>query len=319
MTIAQAIAGIDVAKETLDIAILSPDGKYEMFSTATDAAGLKTLVRKLAKRGVGRVVLEATGGLELCVMAALDRAGLVFSRVNPRTVRDFAKAMNVLAKTDRIDARVLALFGERIRPLPTAMPDENDLELSALALRRRQLVEDRQREKNRAARARGAVCQASIARMIDLLNDEIAVVDTQLRAKIEQSGDMARRRDLADSVPGIAVNIATTLVVNLPELGRLSTRALKKLVGVAPLNDDSAKRQGQRHISGGRAHVRQALYMAAQTGYRHNQALKIFYDRLRAKGLGHKCAIIACVGKLISILNAIFKSGKAYDPKFATP
>lgn len=318
MTIAHAIAGIDVAKDTVDVGILMPDGKYVAFACGTDRASLKKLAAKLVKRGVERVVLEATGGLELRVMAALDAAGLVFSRVNPRAVRDFAKAMGILAKTDRIDTRVLALFGERIRPLPTPMPSQTELDLAGLALRRRQLVEDRQREKNRLSRVREPVAQASIGRMIDCLNDEIAVVEAELQALVEANEDLANRRDLADSVPGIATTIATTLVINLPELGRLSTKALKKLVGVAPLNDDSATRHGARHIQGGRAVVRQALYMAAQTGYRHNPALKSLYERLRAKGLCHKAAIIACVGKLISILNAILKTGKPYDAKFAT-
>ena len=185
-------------------------------------------------------------------------------------------------------------------------------------LRRRQLIESRKKEKTRLHRAGETGIKASITRMIAALTEEVKTIDKAVEALIAEMPEIAERRELADSVPGIAANIANTVVTNLPELGRLSTAKLKKLVGVAPLNDDSATRHGARHIAGGRAVVREALYMAAQTGYRHNPALKALYDRLRAKGKPHKLAIVACVGKLISILNAIFKTATPFDEKYAT-
>jgi len=197
------------------------------------------------------------------------------------------------------------------------MPSENERRLSALMLRRRQLIEARKKEKTRVHQATDPSIRDSLVRMIAMLTGEVKTLDTAVEALIASMPEIAERRDLADTVPGIAANIANTIVTNLPELGKLSTPKLKKLVGVAPLNDDSAARTGQRHIGGGRAVVREALYMAAQTGYRHNPALKALYERLRARGRSHKVAIIACAGKLVSILNAIFKSKKPFDEKYA--
>jgi transposase len=318
MTIAQTIAGIDVAKEAVDIAICDHTEKMEVFTSKTDPASLAAMVRKLKKRAVDLVVLEATGGLETPIMEALAAADIRCARVNPRAVRDFAKAMGILAKTDRLDAKVLALYGVRIRPAVSELPSENERRLNALAVRKRQLIELRQRERNRTHRTSEPTAAASLERLITTICVEIETIDAAIDDLIAQMPEIDTRRELADSVVGIAQNTATTIVTGLPELGRLSTKKLKKLVGVAPLNDDSATRQGGRHIAGGRGHVRQALYMAAQTGYRHNPALKVLYDRLRAKGKAHKEAIIACVGKLISILNAIFKTAKPFDPNFAT-
>ena len=251
-------------------------------------------------------------------MAALAAEGVPFARVNPSQVRHFAKGMNQLAKTDKIDAKVLALFGERMRPKPTTMPSEKELEFKALMLRRRQLVEARKAEKIRHHQAAGPEIAGSITRVIAFFTGEIKVVDEAIEALLAEMPEVAERRDIADSVPGIAVTIANTIVANLPELGHLSTAKLKKLAGVAPLNNDSSDRHGERHIRGGRAVVRDALFMAAQTGYRYNPALKALYDRLRAKGRAHKVAIIACIGKLLSILNALFKTAKPFDVNYAT-
>jgi transposase len=317
MTIAYPIAGIDIGKDTLDIAILNEGGRCEAFSFANEKASREKLARRLNMKGVTLVVLEATGGYEVPVMAVLAAAGLPFSRVNPGRVRDFAKGLGVLAKTDRLDARCLALFGERMRPAPTAMPSENESRLNALTLRRRQLVDARQKERNRRHRAGEPAAKASIERTIAFLGEEIALIDAAIEELIAATPDFAERRDLVDSVPGIAAATANTVVASLPELGRIPTRKLKKLVGVAPLNHDSAMRQGARRIAGGRAVVRQALYMAAQTGYRHNPALAALYQRLRAKGRSHKSAIIACIGKMLSILNAIIRTRTPFDPRFA--
>lgn len=317
MTLARTIAGIDVGQEAVDIAVCKEDAKMAMLSSGTTSKELDALAKKLKSRGVELVVLEATGGLELPVMAALHRAGLAFARINPRQVRDFAKAMNILAKTDRLDAKVLALYGLRIQPPATAMPNEKEQKLQALAVRKRQLVDMRQRERNRIHRTKDPEAIASIERVLDVVCADIEKIDDAIDALIATMPEIEAKRELADGISGIAANTATAIVTGLPELGRLSTRKLKKLVGVAPLNDDSAKRQGDRHIAGGRAPLRQALYMAAQTGYRHNPVLKNLYDRLRARGKCHKAAIIACIGKLIAILNAIFKSGKPFDIDYA--
>lgn len=317
MTIPQTVAGIDIGKDVVDIAVADADERFEMSSSRTDPAALAKLAGKLKKRGVELIVLEATGGLELPVMEALSAAGLGFARVNPRTVRDFARAMGVLAKTDRLDARVLALYGLRLRPQTSQMPTAADRKLNALAVRKRQLVEMRQRERNRSHRTGDALAAASLARMIEMIGSEIEAIDAAMDALIADDEEMAKRVELADSIPGIAHTTAKAVITGLAEAGCLPTRKLKKLVGVAPLNDDSATRQGERHIRGGRAHIRQALYMAAQTGYRHNPALKAFYARLRAKGRSHKQALIACVGKLVAILNAVLRTGKPFDPNYA--
>ena len=318
MSIPQTVAGIDVAQAASDIVIMTAEERCQAFSTGNDPAGLDEMIRRLKKSRVELVVLEATGGLEMPIMQALAEAGIAFVRVNPRAVRDFAKSMGILAKTDRLDAKVLALYGLRIRPTATALRPDDERKLAGLALRKRQLVDLRKRERTRTHRSSEPIALASIARVVDALTDEIETIDAAIAELIAQMPELEARRELADSVPGIAQNTATTLVIDLPELGHLSTRKLKKLVGVAPLNDDSAKRQGPRRIAGGRAHVRQALYMAAQTGYRHNPALKALYDRLRAKGRSHKLAIIACIGKLISILNAIFKTQTPFNANYAT-
>ena len=317
-TLSYPIVGIDIGKNVVDGSILSADGRSETFSVATDKVSLRRLAKKLKAKGTALVVLEATGGYELPVMAALATEGVPFARINPSTVRHFAKSMGILAKTDRIDAKVLALFGERVRPRMTVMPSENELHLKSLTLRRQQLVEARKKEKTRAHQVAIADLAASIERMIAALTGEITLIEAAIERLLATMPEVAEHRDLADQVPGIAATIANTIVTNLPELGTLTTRQLKKLVGVAPLNDDSAGRQGERHIRGGRAVVRDALFMAAQTGYRYNPALKALYDRLRAKGRPHKVAIIACIGKLISILNAIFKTRKPFDANYAT-
>ena len=318
MNITYPIVGIDIGKTMLDGSFLDADGRSAAFSLASEKAALRKLAKKLKSKGVGLVVIEATGGYEVPLMAALAAEGVPFSRVNPSQVRHFAKGMNQFAKTDKIDAKVLALFGERMRPKPTTMPSEKELQFKELMLRRRQLVEARKAEKIRLHQAASLGIADSIARMIAAFTEEIKTIDAAIEALLAEMPEVAERRDLADSVPGIAATIANTIVANLPELGHLSTAKLKKLAGVAPLNNDSSDRQGERHIRGGRAVVRDALFMAAQTGYRYNPALKALYDRLRAKGRAHKVAIIACIGKLLSILNALFKTAKPFDLNYAT-
>ena len=251
MIVTYPIVGIDIGKHMLDGSILDARGRSEPFSLASEKGSLRKLAKKLKALGTGLVVLEATGGYEVPVMAALAAEGVPFARVNPSRVRHFAKGMNFLAKTDKIDAKVLALFGERARPKVTVMPGEKELQFKALILRRQQLVELRKMEKTRRHQATNEGIAKSIGRAILFLAGEIKAVEAAIEVLLADMPEVATRRDLADSVPGIAATIANIIVANLPELGILSTPKLKKLVGVAPLNDDSADRSGARHIRGG--------------------------------------------------------------------
>ena len=262
--------------------------------------------------------MESTGGYEAVIMAALTAECVPFARVNPRQVRDFAKGIGRLAKTDPIDARVLAVFGERARPRLTVLPTADEQRLQALVLRRRQLVDARVAEKNHRTQVVETDILASIARSIENLDAEIECIDDALAEQIASCDAMRERQELLESIPCVAAVTSTSVIAQLPELGARSTSVLKALVGVAPFNADSGSHRGERHIKGGRAPLRQALFMAAQTGYRCNPVLKPFYERLRAKGKSHKQSIIACIGKLVSIMNAIIKTRKPFNAAFAT-
>jgi transposase len=308
MTLAYPIVGIDISSTALDVAILDADGKFKALTFANCKTEARKLSRQLSKLGAKLVVLEATGGYELIAMTALIAEDVPVARVNPRSVRFFAKGIGRLAKTDPIDARVLATFGERARPRVTTLPAEEEARLKALALRRRQLVDLRVAEKNHSTMAAEKGVVRSIETMIKALDKQITAFDDEIAALVQSSEVMRTRRDLLDSVPGLGPVTIATVIADLPELGNASTRALKALVGVAPFNSDSGGMSGGRHIQGGRAPLRQALYMAAQTAYRCNPVIKTFYERLRSTGKCHKVTIIACIGKLISIMNAIIKT-----------
>ena len=318
MTVAYPIAGIDISSTTLDGALLDAGGKFEAVQCANSKAGAKKLAKSFAKRKVALVVIEATGGYEAILMAALAAEGVAFARVNPRQVRDFARGIGRLAKTDPIDARVLAIFGERARPRITTLPSAEEARLKALSLRRRQLVDMRVAEKNHRVQITDKDIRASIERIIEALDEEIESIEDAIAELIAGCETMRVRQELLESIPCVAATTSATIIAELPELGGRSTNVLKALVGVAPFNADSGGVKGQRHIQGGRAPLRQALYMSAQTGYRCNPVLKVFYERLRAKGKSHKQAIIACVGKLVSMMNAIVKSGTKFNAKLAT-
>jgi transposase len=318
MNVAYPIVGIDISSTTLDGAVLDGNGKFEAVSCDNTKAAAKKLAKILAKKNVALVVVEATGGYEIGIMAALAAEGIAFARVNPRQVRDFAKGLGKLAKTDPIDARVLALFGERAGPRVTTLPSAQEARLKALALRRRQLVDARAAEKNHRGKIVERDVKASVERLIETLDDEIEQIEDAIAEHIATCEPMRKRQQLLESIPCIAAATSATVIAELHELGQRSTSVLKALVGVAPFNSDSGGVKGERHIQGGRAPLRQALYMAAQTGYRCNPILKPFYQRLRAKGKSHKQAIIACIGKLLSIMNAIIKTGQPFNAKCAT-
>lgn len=301
----KSFIGIDVSKRVLDVAV--HENTYR-FRCANNQSAYDELVAELVALKPERIVLEATGGLEIAVAAALYAAGLPVVVVNPRQVRDFAKALGQLAKTDRLDAAVLAHFAAAIKPALRSIKSAAELELDALVARRCQLVEMLAAEKNRHGAAATALVRQEVQAHIDWLKERIATIDSQLRTQIKQSDIWRVKDDLFQGVPGIGPVISLSLVADLPELGTLNRYQIAKLVGVAPLNRDSGMHRGTRHIYGGRASVRTALYMAALTGVRCNPVIKEFYQRLIARNKPVKVALVACMRKLLSILNIMVKT-----------
>jgi transposase len=297
--------GIDVAKARLDVAVC-PSG--EGWHLANEEAALPSLLAQLQALGPTLIVLEATGGFEHAVVAALAAAGLPLVVANPRQVREFARATGQLAKTDALDAHALALFAERVRPAPRPLPDAAVHTLEAVLTRRRQVLEMLTAERNRMGLTRGAVARR-IRSHIHWLERELGDLDRELGALIEQSPVWRAQDDLLQSVPGIGPIVSRTLLGALPELGRLTHKQIAALVGVAPLAHDSGTLRGKRLIWGGRAPVRAVLYMGALTATRFNPVIRAFYQRLRAAGKPAKVALVACMRKLLVILNAMLRTG----------
>lgn len=306
----KVVVGIDVSKLQLDCCAL-PSG--QLWSCPNEHSGIEELVSRLEQLDCGLVVMEATGGYETAAATRLAAAGLRVAVVNPRQVRHFAKALNKLAKTDRIDARVLAEFGVSVNPQVRPLPDERTRELADLLARRGQLVGMRTQEKNRIAQA-AAGLRTGIKTHVKWLDAEIAKLEVELTAKLRASEAWCDKRDLLLGVPGVGPTTTLALLAELPELGQLNRQRIAALVGVAPLNDDSGKHQGRRFTWGGRASVRSALYMASVCAIRHNELIRAFYLRLRAKGKPFKVAIVACMRKLLTILNAMVKHHKPWQP-----
>jgi transposase len=308
--------GIDVAKDTLDLAwSTNPAARWQ---TTNDAAGWSALVAQARALQPTVIVLEATGGYELGAASALSTAGLPVAIVNPRQVRDFAKALGMLEKTDAIDAGVLAAFAARIQPTPRPLPDDLQADLQALVTRRRQLVEMLTAERNRIPLARGAVRKNLLAH-IAWLERQLGKTDRDLRLQIEASPIWRVRDHLLQSVPGIGPATSARLLGSLPELGTLTHRQISKLVGVAPLPDDSGRRTGYRRVQGGRGEVRTALYMATVTAVTHNPTIRAAYRRWRAAGKLPKVALVAAMHKLLIHLNAILKHQSPWQPTATTP
>ena len=303
--------GIDVSKATLDIASL-PNG--ESWAVTNDDLGLAELTPRLVALAPVLVVLEATGGFETLAAITLAKAGLPIAVVNPRQVRDFAKAMGQLAKTDALDAGILAAFAQRMRPEPRPLPDEAAQLLDSLLTRRRQVVEMLTAEKNRLGFARGPV-KRDISQHIRWLEKRLTNVDGDLQDAVSSSPLYQAKADLLRSVPGVGPVTTFTLLASLPELGHLSRHQIAALVGVAPLNRDSGTLRGKRMVWGGRAPVRAVLYMAALVGIKHNPVLRQFYERLRAAGKPFKVAVTACMRKLLTILNAMLHQNRHWDPQ----
>lgn len=300
--------GVDVSKDHVDVVAL-PSG--QRWRASRDDAGLSAIATALVPLGPAGVVVEATGGYEVAVVTALALAALPVAVVNPRQVRDFAKGLQRLAKTDAIDAGVLARFGAVTQPAPRPLDDAATLDLTALVQRRRQLVEMLVAEKNRLSLARRPV-QRRLRSHITWLERELADAEADIATQIRQSPVWRETEQLLRSVPGIGPGTSSLLITQLPELGAASPRELAALVGVAPFNADSGRWRGQRHIWGGRAAVRTGLYMAAVTAIRWNPVLRAFYDRLRTAGKPFKVAIVAVIRKLLTILNAILRTQRPW-------
>jgi transposase len=303
--------GIDVAKAQGDIA-LRPSG--ERWAVPNDATGVMTLVDRVQALKPTLIVLEATGGLERAVTSALATAGLPVVVVNPRQVRDFARATGQLAKTDALDARALAHFADVIRPTPRPLPDAQTQELRALLGRRQQLVGMRTAEQNRLAGTSARLTQ-NIEAHITWLNAGIATLDDDLETLLRASPLWRENDELLQSAKGIGPVSAHTLLLELPELGTLTRQEIAALVGVAPLNCDSGTMRGKRTIWGGRAHVRTVLYMSTLVATRFNPQIKVFYERLLAAGKVKKVALTACMRKFLTILNAMLKHRTRWQPQ----
>jgi transposase len=307
----QVFIGIDVSQSSWDVHLL-PEGRS--FTIRVDDGAVQRLLDKLGSPEASLVVLEATGGVERQLVAELIDAGWSVAVVNPRQVRDFAKALGRLAKTDRIDAETLALFALRIRPRPKAKTPEKQQELDALVTRRRQLVSLRSMEKMRQPQAVHKTASRSIDKVLKVLDQQVAALDKAIAWLIEADDNWRAKRDLMESVPGVGPTTSATLVAELPELGRLNRQEIAALTGLAPFNHDSGKYRGQRRIRGGRGTVRTTLYMAALTAMRCNEKLRKFAERLHKSGKPFKVVITACMRKLLTILNTLVRSGTAWTP-----
>ena len=306
--------GVDISKARFDVAI-RPTG--ELFSQPNSPAGITEMVRHLQGLGPTLVVVEATGGLEELLVIALAECGLPVVVVNARQVRDFARATGRLAKTDKLDAMVLALFAEAVRPQLRPLPDAAQRALGALVARRAQLVEMTVAERNRLHASHDPAVREDIQSHLAFLEGRLSQMDRELLEAIVANSALKTRFDLMVSAPGVGKVLAFTLLSELPELGRLNRRQIAALVGVAPLNRDSGQLRGHRGIWGGRASVRRALYMAAVAALRWNPVVSRLYRRLVAAGKPAKVALVACMRKLLVILNAMLRSGTSWMPRAA--
>lgn len=308
----QTIVGIDTSKDRLDV-IIVPGEHQQSFSN--DDAGCEKLAAWLGGQCPDIIALEATGGYEMLAASSLSVAGLPVVVVNPRQVRNFAKALGKLAKTDAIDALVIARFAEAVKPEVRPLQDDQSMALKAMVLRRRQLIEMLVSEQNRLKVSHRRV-QPSIRKSIDWLKQQIAKLDNDITKTLRSSPLWREKDDLLSSVKGVGPVLSASLICLLPELGHLNRKQISALVGVCPYNRDSGNFRGRRSISGGRAEVRSVLYMATLASIRHNPVIKATYDRLRGAGKVAKVAIVACMRKLLTILNAMVKNNQKWDPKW---
>lgn len=306
--------GIDVSKNALDVA-LSPESKP--FRVTNDREGVQKIVAQLPSPGACLVTLEGSGGYERLVIAELLDRGHRVAMANPRQVRDFAKGLGILAKTDAIDATVLAKFGQVAKTHCLEKPSGSQAELQQLVERRRQLIELRTAETNRLQQTSSKVARRSIETVLKTLEKQIETLEAELLRLVDQHPDWKKKADILTSTPGIGNITAMSLLADLPELGQLSREAITALVGLAPFNHDSGQLKGQRAIWGGRADVRTTLYMAALSAIRCNDPIKSFYSRLRTAGKPFKKSITACMRKMLVILNTMLKSDSLWNAQHA--
>ena len=312
MELSSLTVGLDVSKSEIAVATWPTDTRWV---SATTPLALDELIARLVDLQPALVVVEATGGYERAVVGTAVAAGLPIAIVNPRQVRAFAKAVGQLAKTDAIDAALLALFAARVRPVVRALPDADTQALAALMARRRQLQDMLVSERQRLERATTTPVRRDLRQHIRWLERRVDDVDGEIGRAIERSPVWRVKDDLLQSVPGIGPTVARTLLAELPELGRLDRRAIAALVGVAPFNRDSGRWRGRRVIRGGRASLRASLYMGALVAAQHNPVLRAFYQRLRQAGKPGKVALVAVMRKLLTILNAMMKHQSRWQPE----
>jgi len=306
-------AGVDVSKDKLDLYLLERD---LALSVPNDEQSIASLLKRLARYRLERIVVEATGRLEHAFVSAAIAKGLPVVVVPPLKVRRFAEAAGQLAKTDAIDARLIARFAAALKPTTRLVTDANSKLIKDLVVRRRQLTSLRTTEKNR----RGVMPEAlkpSIDRIIASLDREIASLEQLIQDAVEQHAAWRHKRDLLTSMPGIGPSVASTLIGDLPELGSLSRRQIAALTGVAPFNRDSGTFRGKRRIRGGRAHSRTALFLSAMVAIRYNPDIKRFYERLLQTGKHKKVALTACIRKIVTALNAMLRDDKPWHSSFA--
>jgi transposase len=303
--------GIDIAKDTIDISVLPSGESWTVGATPTE---LQETVDRLAALKPTNIVMEATGGYETRLAASLATAGLPVAVVNPRQVRDFARALGILAKTDAIDAHVLALFAEKVQPECRPLPTDDEHALKELLTRRRQLVDMRTAESNRRQHVVSKQVCESITTLIESINHELDGIEREIDNRIKASPVWRAKDKLLQSVPGIGKTTASMLIVALPELGHLNRRQIASLVGLAPMNRDSGTFRGRRMITGGRALIRTGLYMPILSAIRYNPKIKTFYDRLIDAGKLEKVAITACMRKLLTMLNSIVRENEPWHP-----
>lgn len=305
--------GIDVSMRYLDVCIRSTG---EFFRTTNDASGFKEIKKRVSPYRPCLLIAEATGGYEADLVQSLQKANFSCAVVNAKRVRDFAKALGQLAKTDKLDASVLAHFGEAIKPQPKTMVTREEKALSETQQRRRQVVEMITMEKNRSKRVSGKTRQY-MKKMITYLEKQLKELDKDLARQVSENETWQNKADLLKSIQGIGQVIAQTLVSDLPELGQVNRQEIAALAGVAPFNRDSGNRKGAKEICGGRANIRTALYMGTLVAVRHNPPLKAFYDRLCGAGKQKKVALVACMRKLLIIMNTMIKNNTPWQPRLA--
>jgi transposase len=305
--------GVDVSKVWLDVAI---EPSKKIMRVENNAKGISVLIGSIRGIYLERIVVEATGGYESLLIEALVGAGLPVSLIHPARVRKFAQGMNWLAKTDKIDARLLARFGEKASPRLVEMPSEQEKQLGALVKRRKQVLAIVVSERNRLETADASV-RGYIESSLKALRGQLDELDAAIQTFVEQTPDLKTKQDLLQSVPGVGKITASTLTSQLPELGKCNRKEIAALVGTAPFNHDSGYKRGKRVVKGGRADVRNVLYMATLTATRHNPVIKVFYDRLIKSGKEKKVALVACMRKLLTILNAMIRNNTTWQPTFS--